>query len=78
MWWKTTPPDVYLLQQALKQAGVKHELKVIDDGAVELGFVRNHTKTEMENFDLAILDLNPPTNNGIEVVVVLSSSAVPL
>ena len=86
------PADVYLLRQALTQAGVNHELKVIDDGAEALEFVRNHTPTEMENFDLAILDLNLPTNNGIEVlagirqnraladllVVVLTSSANPL
>ena len=86
------PADVYLLRQALKQAGLNCELKVIDDGAEALEFVRNHTPTEKENFDLAILDLNLPTNNGIEVlaairqngalsdmlVVVLTSSAAPL
>ena len=84
------PADVYLLRQALKQAGVNHELKIIDDGAEALEFVRNHA--EKETFDLAILDLNLPSNNGIEVlagirqngtladmlVVVLTSSAAPL
>lgn len=86
------PADVYLLGQALKQAGVKFELKVIDDGAEALEFVRNHIQTEKDELDLAILDLNLPTNNGIEVlagirqngalsdmlVVVLTSSAAPL
>lgn len=86
------PADVYLLRQALKQADVNCELKVIDDGAEALEFVRNHTQMKKEEFDLAILDLNLPTNNGIDVltgirqngalsdmlVVVLTSSAAPL
>jgi len=86
------PADVYLLRQALKHAGVNYESKVIDDGAEALEFVRNQTPTENEKFDLAILDLNLPAHNGIEVlagvrqngafsdmpVVVLTSSAAPL
>ena len=86
------PADVYLLRRALKQADVNYELKVIDDGAEALAFVRNHPHIEKETFDLAVLDINLPTNNGIEVlagirqngalsdmlVVVLTSSAAPL
>jgi CheY-like chemotaxis protein len=86
------PADVYLLRVALQKAGVNFELTVIDDGAEAMEFVRNPTHTEKADFDLAILDLNLPTNNGIEVlagirqngalsdmlVVVLTSSAAPL
>jgi chemotaxis family two-component system response regulator Rcp1 len=85
------PADVYLLGKALEQAGINCELEVIDGGAEALEFVRNHIHTKKDELDLAILDVNLPTNTGIEVlaeirqnralsdmpVVVLTSSAAP-
>ena len=89
------PADVYLLRRALSKAGVNFELKIFDDGAEALEFTRHQTKLSPKdhgNFDLVVLDLNLPSNGGIEVlaairqneiladtpVVVLTSSAASL
>jgi CheY-like chemotaxis protein len=87
------PADVYLIRQALRKAGVNFELSVIDDGAEGMSFVRNFKKSpENRRPDLAILDLNLPSNGGIEIlaairrnndladvpVVIVTSSCAPL
>jgi CheY-like chemotaxis protein len=86
------PADIYLLRQALKNAGVDFELTVIEDGAEGLAFARRQGKYEGSFIpDLAVLDLNLPKGGGESVlnamrqsndldrvpVVIVSSSAAP-
>jgi len=83
------PNDVALLRLALTEAHVECDLTVIDDGGDALAFVREIHDSEVP--DLAVLDLNLPKRDGLEVlqgirsnpalsslsVVVLSSSSAP-
>ena len=86
------PGDVDLLRLALKTAGIDCELTVLDDGGEAMALVRRQGKyADLAPPDLAILDLNVPKNDGIEIiqsmrasdlyrdtqVVVLSSSSSP-
>lgn len=67
--------DVYLLRQALKEAGLGFELTVIDDGAEALDFIGNPAKHgNVPRLDLAILDLNLPKSTGLEVLEAIRCS----
>lgn len=84
------PNDVELLRMALRDAHVDCDLTVIEDGGDALAFVE-HDAVAGDRPDLAILDLNLPRRDGVEVlrgmrssvvfrdvpVAVLSSSALP-
>jgi two-component system, chemotaxis family, response regulator Rcp1 len=84
--------DVYLFRKALENAELNFELNVIEDGAEALAFARQEGKYAGSPVpDLALLDLNLPKNEGIEVlkamrhnshlskvpVVITSTSATP-
>jgi CheY-like chemotaxis protein len=84
--------DVYLLQKALEGADLNFELTVIDDGGSALEFVRGDGKySDRAVPHLAVIDLNLPKNDGIQVleairatqrfagmpVIVMSSSTHP-
>jgi CheY-like chemotaxis protein len=84
--------DIELLRIALKTAGVDCDLLVVPDGREALDFVRQQGKySNHPRPDLAVLDLNLPKNDGLEVlealranqafegmpVVILSSSSAP-
>ncbi len=84
--------DVYLFRKALENVELNFELNVIEDGAEALAFVRQEGKYAGSPVpDLALLDLNLPKNEGIEVlkamrhnshlskvpVVITSTSATP-
>lgn len=86
------PADVHLLRLALESAEIDYELTVIDDGGDALDFIGQRGKyTGTPIPDLAVLDLNLPKNDGLEIleamranrafaevpVAVLSSSASP-
>jgi CheY-like chemotaxis protein len=86
------PGDVELLRLALKTAGFDCELTVVGDGGEAIAMIRRQGKyAGFTPPDLAILDLNVPKNDGIEIiesmrasdvfrdtqVVVLSSSSSP-
>ncbi len=85
------PADVYLLREALREAGLNFELTVIEDGAEALEFIRTKA-SEIPKPDLAVLDLHLPSYGGIEIlaairrnehlayvpVAVVTSSAAPL
>lgn len=86
------PGDVELFRLALKTAGFDCELTVVDDGGEAIAMVKGLGKyATIAPPDLAILDLNVPKNDGIEIiesmraselyrdtqVVVLSSSSSP-
>lgn len=84
------PSDVDLLRRALRNEQLDFELTVIEDGADALEFVKSAaTATPLP--DLAIIDLNLPKHDGIEIltemranrlfadlpVMVISSSSSP-
>ena len=86
------PADVQLLRRALQSAGLDCHLVVIEDGAEALAFMRGHGKyRDARPPDLAVMDLNLPKNDGLEVleemrknpalanvpVAILSSSSSP-
>jgi CheY-like chemotaxis protein len=86
------PADVQLLRRALQSAGLDCHLAVIEDGAEALAFMRGHGKyRDARPPDLAVMDLNLPKNDGLEVleemrknpafaevpVAILSSSSSP-
>jgi CheY-like chemotaxis protein len=65
------PADVELLRLALNSAGLDCEMTVIDDGADALAFARDTTG---EVPALAILDLNLPKHDGLEILVAMRSN----
>src|SRR3954463_2161277 len=86
------PADIHLLQFALRESGLDCDIEVLHDGLEALAWVRRHRDgagTALPH--IAILDLNLPKHDGIEVleamqhsprlnalpVLVLSSSASP-
>jgi CheY-like chemotaxis protein len=86
------PGDVQLLRMSLEAAQLDCELTLVKDGREALDYVHQlGSSTETPAPDLAILDLNIPKNDGLEIleamranpkffevpVVVLSSSASP-
>lgn len=85
------PADVQLLQLALHSAELDCELTVISDGESALAWIARNAETEDSIVDLAILDLNVPRNDGLEIlecmrntvafgalpVVILTSSSSP-
>ena len=69
------PADIYLFREALKAAGLKFELTVIDNGADGLAFARRqgeHTASSVP--DLAVLDLNLPKSGGASVLEAMRQS----
>jgi two-component system, chemotaxis family, response regulator Rcp1 len=69
------PADIYLLRQALKNAGVEFELTVIEDGAEGLAFARCQGRYKGGFIpDLAVLDLNVPKGGGESVLVAMRQS----
>jgi CheY-like chemotaxis protein len=57
-------PDVVLMQEALRDAGVGHELEVASDGEQALAVLRSGRPLP----DLVLLDLNLPRKDGREVL----------
>jgi chemotaxis family two-component system response regulator Rcp1 len=86
------PGDIALLRLALEDAQLDCELTLIDDGSDALAFIERRGKyADLPAPDLAILDLNVPKCDGLEIleamranrafadvpVAVLSSSSSP-
>jgi len=67
------PADVDLLRMALSAAELDCNLTVIDDGGDALALVRQHMDGN-EVPDLAILDLNLPKCDGLEVLEAMRSN----
>jgi CheY-like chemotaxis protein len=57
-------PDVVLMQEALRDAGVSHELEVASDGEQAMAVLRSGRPLP----DLVLLDLNLPRKDGREVL----------
>ena len=87
------PSDVRLLEFALEDAGFHCDLVVIRDGLAGMNWVReHHSQDGLQLPKLAILDLNLPLHDGLEIleamqqtqrlaslpVLVLTSSPSPL
>ena len=61
--------DVYLFRKALVGADLNFELTVIEDGSLALDFIRGEGKYAGAPIpDLAVLDLNLPKNDGLQVL----------
>jgi chemotaxis family two-component system response regulator Rcp1 len=69
------PADVELLRWALQDAELDCELIVLDDGGEGLAFAQQRGKYAGSTPpDLAILDLNLPKNDGIEILEALRAN----
>jgi len=69
------PGDIYLLRRALEQAGVNCELTVIEDGGKAVTFVREYgQKPGSHAVDLAVLDLNLPKDDGVDILQTMRAS----
>jgi CheY-like chemotaxis protein len=69
------PADIYLFREALKEAGLKFELTVIEDGADGLAFARRQGEYACSCVpDLAVLDLNLPKASGAAVLQAMRQS----
>jgi two-component system response regulator len=71
------PGDVELIRLAFKLACFECELTVLDDGGEAMAMVRRRGKyADVEPPDLAILDLNIPKNDGIEIIEAMRASSL--
>jgi len=63
------PGDVRLMQEALKDAKVRNNLHVVNDGDEAMSFLRRQEKySDSPEPDLIMLDLNLPGKDGREVL----------
>ncbi len=70
------PADVELLRLAFRCASLECELTLLEDGAEALAFVRRVEAAGSEAVpDLAVLDLNLPKNDGVEVLEALRGAS---
>lgn len=68
--------DVELLELALKHAQVNYDLTVFRHGGDALDFIQQHsTNGDHIAPDLAIIDLNLPQHDGLEVLEAMRASA---
>ena len=69
------PADVYLFRKALEEAELKFELMVIRSSEAALALVRGDGEYAACSVpDLAVLDVNLPKNDGIEVLEVIRAT----
>jgi CheY-like chemotaxis protein len=67
--------DVYLFREALRRAQLSFELTVLADGGEAMRFVQRHGKyAESPRPNVAIMDLNLPMNDGVEILEAIRNS----
>ncbi len=68
------PGDVRLTQEALKEAKVRNDLYVVNDGVEAMAFLRKQGVYKgVPRPDMILLDLNLPKKNGHEVLTEIKS-----
>jgi CheY-like chemotaxis protein len=68
------PGDVRLIQEAMREAKSRHELRVVRDGMEAMTYLRKRAPyVSSERPDLIMLDLNLPKKDGREVLAELKS-----
>jgi chemotaxis family two-component system response regulator Rcp1 len=60
--------DVYMIREALEEAGFPHSLHIVSDGNQAMDFLREQAASGATWPDLMILDLNLPGKTGREVM----------
>jgi len=60
--------DIYLFRKALERAQLDCELTVVEDGGEALAFVQDEGNAARLPPDLAVIDLNIPRHDGIQVL----------
>jgi len=68
------PADVYLIEEALREHGLKFEILLARDGEQASALLQD----ESVKPDLVLLDLNMPKRGGGEVLSLLHGSSVPI
>lgn len=62
-------PDVFLVREALRQAGIACELKVLDDGEKAVDFIDELDENSAAPCpDVVLLDLNLPKRSGDQIL----------
>ena len=61
-------PDVFLVREALEQAGLTVELHVLDDGEKAVDSIESIDRKEESRPNLVLLDLNLPKKSGGQVL----------
>ena len=70
-----SPSDVRLLEEALKENSIAHEMSVAYDGVEGVDYLRRVADGSVLRPDLIILDLNLPRKNGREVLTEIKTSS---
>ena len=66
--------DVYLVRKAMQMAQLEFDLTVIHSGVEALRYIDGVSRKAIPLPDIALLDLNIPTNSGIEVLAALRAT----
>jgi two-component system, chemotaxis family, response regulator Rcp1 len=68
------PADVYLIEEALRENGVKFEMSVARDGEQAIAMISEGAQP----LDIVLLDLNMPKRDGREVLEQLKGALTPV
>jgi CheY-like chemotaxis protein len=67
--------DVYMIREAMGEAGLSYDLHVVDTGIKAIDYLRHRGQFSVAPHpDLVILDLNLPAKTGQEVMAEMESS----
>ena len=70
LWAEDSIGDILLIKEAFEQAGLTHNLNVVNNGEEAMNFLlRRGRHTRVSRPDLIILDLNLPKKSGREVIM---------
>lgn len=70
-----SPSDVFITQEALKEAKVLNNIHIVQDGVDAMAFLYKEGKyADMPRPDIILLDLNLPRKDGREVLAEIKSN----